>query len=182
MNNISEIYIALDNIRSLYNVGAICRLCSFFNVKHLILIGISGQERNQYDNHLILHQKLKKTALGAEKDLEITSCEDIADFLQFVKSKNLTLISIEQHNQSKNILNWKPQPGKYAFVFGHERSGVSKELLNQSAEIVEIPRKGKHDSLNVSTACAIVLYHLLLSSLQTEKSQYIFSSPNLCQK
>ena len=66
MNNV---YVAMDNIRSLYNVGSIMRTCSFFGFAKLILIGYSGTKFN-FKNEKVLHPQLEKTSLGAEKDME----------------------------------------------------------------------------------------------------------------
>ena len=51
--------------------------------------------------------------------------------------------------------------GKFALIVGNEVSGVSKEILEQSDEILEIEMKGKKESLNVSVATGIALFRIL---------------------
>lgn len=65
--------IALENIRSLYNVGSVFRTASFFGITKILLVGYSGRKADGVNK---LHEKVKKTALGAEKDLEIKVSSD----------------------------------------------------------------------------------------------------------
>ncbi len=46
-----------------------------------------------------------------------------------------------------------------AFVFGDEVRGVSPEVLDLADAIIEIPMYGKKESLNVSVAVGIILFH-----------------------
>ncbi len=48
MNNKNEkIIVALENIRSLYNIGSIYRTCEFLGIKKIILIGYSGYDEKR---------------------------------------------------------------------------------------------------------------------------------------
>ena len=51
-------YVVCDNIRSLENIGSIFRTADALNVDKIFLCGICGKPP---------HQKISKTALGAEK-------------------------------------------------------------------------------------------------------------------
>ncbi|MFH1179833.1 MAG: TrmH family RNA methyltransferase, partial [Candidatus Bathyarchaeota archaeon] len=48
--------------------------------------------------------------------------------------------------------------GAVAFVLGGESKGVNPTLLSKCDSVVNIPMRGKLDSLNVSVAAAIVIY------------------------
>jgi tRNA G18 (ribose-2'-O)-methylase SpoU len=150
-----NVYVALENIRSLHNVGVIIRTCSFFGFYKLILIGYSGNELN-FKGKKVLHPQLEKTALGAEKDIEVIFLEDTEKLSNFAEGKNLKVISVEQHGNSVKLKDWKPE-NSAILVFGNEVKGVSKDTLKISAEIVEIEGFGKKDSLNVTTAVGIML-------------------------
>ena len=158
--NTSLVYFVLDNIRSLHNVGAILRSASFFGFSNVILLGISGKEPNLYTGNWKINQELTKTALGAEQDLEIIQMNGNEELLDFINHENLQLICVEQDQRSISLKDWKPTE-KIAVVFGHERNGVNRELLEKAEKIVEIPRQGIHDSLNVATTCGIVLNHIV---------------------
>ena len=50
-------------------------------------------------------------------------------------------------------------PEKILYVVGNEVTGVSSSLLELADQIVEIPMLGTKESLNVSVATGILLYH-----------------------
>src|SRR3989344_634421 len=149
-------YIALENIRSLLNIGAIFRTCSFFGIKDVILVGYTGIDLNGK-----LHPKITKSSLGTENDLDITILKNARKLISFAKNKNLQVISVEQHRDSVDLNSWQP-PENYILVFGNEVDGIDKKILANSKQIVQIPKKGKHKSLNVTTTVGIVLNHLEL--------------------
>lgn len=145
--------LALENIRSLWNIGAILRTAEFFGIKTIWLVGYTGRERDDWDQ---LHHKIAKTALGAEKNLKIVFLHDTVSLLNRVTKNKFPLVAIEQHPNSISLQNWQPQPNS-VLVFGSETEGVSKEVLAAAAEIIEIPRLGTKNSLNVATVAGIVL-------------------------
>lgn len=146
-------YLALENIRSLYNVGAIFRTASFFGIKHVLLVGYSGRKAAGLNE---LHEKVKKTALGTEKDLEIKFLKNSQELIKFSRDNKLKIIAIEQDKNSVAIDHWQPKKNS-VLVLGNEVNGVSKEVLAAADEVVEIPRLGKKGSLNVSVAAGIIL-------------------------
>jgi 23S rRNA (guanosine2251-2'-O)-methyltransferase len=58
-------------------------------------------------------------------------------------------------------------PSKTCLVVGHEDHGVTRATLAACDGAVFIPMYGKGRSLNVQTALAVVLYHVLHSSRTT---------------
>lgn len=122
-------------------------------------MGYSGKQRSYYDKSYHLHEKIEKTALGSDQNLKITMLDETSDLFTFAKKQKLQIIAIEQDPKSTPINKWQPQSNSI-IVLGHERQGVSDEIMTQATEIVEIPRKGIHHSLNVSTTAGIVLFYL----------------------
>lgn len=149
--------IALENIRSLYNVGAIFRTASFFGITKILLVGYSGRKTAGMDE---LHEKVKKTALGTEKDLIIKFLSNSIQLIKFAKDNKLKLVAIEQAKKSIAINSWQPENNS-VLVFGNEIDGVSQEILSVAETIVEIPRLGKKGSLNVSVAAGIIMAKVL---------------------
>lgn len=146
-------YLALENIRSLYNVGSIFRTASFFGIKKALLVGYSGRKAGGIDE---LHNKVKKTALGAEKDLEIKFLKNSDELINFCRKNKLKLVAIEQNKNSVDINHWRPEKNSI-LVFGNELQGCSLQVLKAADEIVEIPCLGKKGSLNVANVAGIVL-------------------------
>lgn len=150
--------IALQNIRSLQNVGAIFRTCNFFGIKDIVLVGYTGKGKDHYDRQ-ILHPKIAKTSLGSEKYLNIQFIDSEQDLLNYAKKNKSHIICIEQDSNSISLDSYTPSKNDI-LVFGNEVTGITEPLLKESDQIVEIARVGEHKSLNVATTVGIVLYKL----------------------
>ncbi|MDZ7586823.1 MAG: TrmH family RNA methyltransferase [Patescibacteria group bacterium] len=160
--------IALENIRSLYNVGSIFRTASFFGIKKVLLVGYSGREKAGVDK---LHEKIAKTALGAEKDLEVKFLAEPIQLIKFAKNNKLKLVVVEQDKKSISLQKWRPKKNS-VLVFGNELQGCSLQVLKAANEIVEIPCLGKKKSLNVAIVAGVVLF---LAGLRASNGEGIHS-------
>lgn len=158
LKQINKMWLALENIRSLYNVGSIFRTASFFGIKNVLLVGYSGRKAANVDE---IHDKVKKTALGAEKDLEIKFLKNSQELINFCRENKLKLVAVEQDKNSVDINHWQPQKNS-ALVLGNELQGCSLQVLKAADEVVEIPRRGKKGSLNVSVAAGIIMTKALM--------------------
>ncbi|MCK4891941.1 MAG: hypothetical protein KAS78_04690, partial [Candidatus Pacebacteria bacterium] len=49
-----------------------------------------------------------------------------------------------------------------ALIIGNEGKGVKKSLLKRSDQIIDIPMRGRKESLNVSVAFGIVAYRIVV--------------------
>jgi tRNA G18 (ribose-2'-O)-methylase SpoU len=52
--------------------------------------------------------------------------------------------------------------GPVVIILGSEETGISRQLLDQVHHRFRIPQVGSTQSLNVSVAAGIILYHALL--------------------
>lgn len=69
-------------------------------------------------------------------------------------------------------LNTEPTPGRIAFLFGAERTGLSNEALDRCHVYVCIPTADEYSSLNLAQAVQIMAYELHLAlSTQTALSE-----------
>jgi 23S rRNA (guanosine2251-2'-O)-methyltransferase len=150
-------YIALENIRSLYNVGSVMRSMSFFGLKNLILVGYSGRKKLGLDE---LHVKATKTSLGAEKDIKVFFLDNSDELVKFAIKNKCKLVAVEQDRKSISLNNWRSNE-KLIVVFGNEVNGVSEIVLEKADEIVEVEKLGKKGSLNVATTAGIIIYKLM---------------------
>jgi tRNA G18 (ribose-2'-O)-methylase SpoU len=151
--------IALDNIRSLYNVGSILRTCSFYGVKNVILIGYTGIVKR--DGEIEIHPKILKTAMSGIEALNFKFFENREDFIKYCHENGIEIISIEQDKKSISLDDFKPKLDSQVYVLGNEVLGVSEDILNASKKIVEIKVKNSfYHSLNVTVACGVVVHYL----------------------
>lgn len=152
-----EIYLLLDNIRSLYNVGAIFRTADASRVSKIYLSGISGVEK--FGTEVRLHPKLHKTALaGIEVPWEYVD-EPLLK-LKELKKQGVQLVSLEITEKS---LDFRKAEYKFplCLVVGHETLGVNDEINQMADVVIKIPMLGKGTSMNVSVATGIALYEII---------------------
>ena len=159
----NDLYVALENIRSIYNVGAILRTCSFFGIRKVYLIGYSGKERLP-NGVFELSPKLNKTALGSQLDVELILVDSTANFIDMCKADMLNVLALEQTSNSADIYDFRLNTSS-VLVVGNEIEGVSDLLLNTATHVLEIPKQGTHNSLNVSVSCGVALGILSCNSI-----------------
>ena len=165
-----ELILALDNIRSTYNVGAILRSAEGFGVNKVIL---SGYTPRVNDKELLPHlreklnKEIHKTALGAEEMLDIYSSHDIISDLKNLKEQGYQILGLENNIQEKNLIKLN-DPGlknqlksKAVLILGEEVNGIKNSLYDIIDLFLEIPMKGRKESFNVSVATGIALYGIL---------------------
>lgn len=143
--------LVLPNIRSGHNVGAIFRTADGAGVDRLYLTGYTPCPP---------HMQVDKVSLGAEKWMPWEYRKQSGKLLKELKQMGYTIVALEQTRNSQNIFDWKPV-FPMALVLGNEKDGVSKTLLKYCDEAVQIPMRGKKNSLNVSVAAGIAMYQIL---------------------
>ena len=143
--------VLLDNIRSMYNVGAFFRAADGAGVEKLYLGGITAHPPKK---------PISKTALGAE---EIVPWEHTWDTLQIaekLRGDGFEIAAIEATDQSIDLFEWQPR-FPVCVAFGHEVEGLQPDFLKMADTHVHIPMLGQKRSLNVATAAGVVFYELL---------------------
>src|SRR3989344_8979618 len=158
MNKDTKIFIILDNIRSLLNVGSIFRLADAAGEVEIYLCGISGVEK--IGNRVGLNPRLEKTALEGFNSVTWKYFDTSFKAIKELKDRGVKVVAIELDTKSKNYLHVRYEL-PIALLVGHERDGVSDQILKVVDEVVEIPMHGKGKSLNVATSLAVVLYEVL---------------------
>lgn len=152
--------IALDNIRSLYNVGSILRTCAFYGIPKIILIGYTGIMKE--GDSMFIHPKIKKTGMSGIEALEFKFFETRQEFIKYCHDNGIEIICLEQDKRSVSLEKFKPVVHKQVYVLGNEVLGVSQDLLDAAKEIVEIKaHKSFYHSLNVTVASGIFINHLV---------------------
>lgn len=140
----------LNDIRSLYNVGSIFRTADGAGVEKLWLCGITGHPPDT---------QISKTALGAEKEVPWEYRRDAREVLRELKAKGYRIVFLEQLAESIPYQDYRPS-GPVCLVIGNEISGVSDGLVSLCDETIEIEMAGLKNSLNVSVAFGVVVFHI----------------------
>lgn len=157
MRHKKQFYLLLDNIRSLFNVGAIFRTADAAGIDKIILGGITclrGQTKIKE-----LNPKISKTALGAEKIIPWEHAQQTWRVIEKLKKQGFQIVALEQSKKSINYNKFKPK-FPLVLIVGNEINGVSKNLLKRANKIIHLPMAGKKESLNVGVATGIALYQI----------------------
>ena len=152
-----KIFAILHNIRSCYNVGAIFRTCDAVAVEKIYLTGYTPTpERNP--------EKIKKTALGAEKSVKWEYKRDVRKVIEKLKKEGTKIVALETEKFALPYFKFKPK-FPLAILVGNEKRGIDKKTLEKADFVLKIPMFGEKESLNVAVAFSIVAYYLRIKSL-----------------
>lgn len=153
-----DVRVILHNIRSSHNVGAILRTADGAGVMHVYITGYTPAPVDRFGR---ANKEIAKTALGAEKSIQWEQRKLLSMLVKILKREGVAIIGVEQSKKSIALSKLKKFP-KVAYIFGNEVEGLAARDLSQCDKVVELPMVGKKESLNVSAAAAIVLYHSLI--------------------
>ncbi len=155
----------LHNIRSLYNVGSIFRTADAAGVEKIYLCGITASPIDRFGK---IRPQLAKVALGAEKYVSWEKFKETVKLIEKLKKQGYQIFAIEQNKKSipyYKIQSYEAKPRKIGLVLGSETKGLPLSFLKRADKILEIPMKGKKESLNVAVAFGIVAFHLIFDKL-----------------
>ncbi len=148
--------IALDDIRSILNVGSVFRSADAFRCEKLYLGGLSPEPVRE----------MRKTALGATDSVAWEALPEGLASLSALKADGYEIWVVEQTTNSIMLNDWQPNLAKkQIFVFGNEVSGVSDQVLAFCDGAIEIPQFGTKHSLNISVSAGIVLWDFIKKTL-----------------
>ena len=157
MKNKGNFVVILHNIRSAYNVGSILRTAEAAGVLKVYLTGYTPTPIDKFGR---ARKDVQKTALGAEKIIPWEYISHINSLVKRLRKEQFYIIGVEQSKQSVDYKTVQSKQ-KTAFIFGNEVRGLSSVVLKKCDVVVEIPMKGKKESLNVSVAAGIMIFSAL---------------------
>jgi len=131
------------------NFSAIVRTCD--------AVGIGEVQAVPGEDGLSTHWN---TSQGAEKWVTVRSHESVAAAADWLRTRGFQLVAAHPGDDAVDYREVDYTVAT-AFVVGTELFGVSPEGLELSDCRVKIPMMGMTQSLNVSVACAIVLYEAM---------------------
>jgi 23S rRNA (guanosine2251-2'-O)-methyltransferase len=143
--------VLLDNVRSMYNVGALFRVADGVGLEKLCLAGITASPPKS---------AITKTALGAENVVSWEHDWDAVCMAERLRSEGFEIAAIETSQHSVDLYEWQPK-FPVGVLLGNEVEGLHPKLLEMADTHVRIPMLGQKTSLNVATAAGVVLYELL---------------------
>jgi len=141
-----DLTVFAENLHKPKNFSALVRSCDAVGINEIHVSPGADSLRSHW-----------KTSQGAEKWVYIKTHGNSASACSYLKSKGFQLVAAHLSDAAIDYreVNYT---GPTALVLGSELFGVSDETLNQVDRQINIPMMGVTQSLNVSVACAVVLY------------------------
>lgn len=139
----------LDQVTDPQNVGAIIRSCAAFDTLALIM---------QDKNSPIESGALLKAAAGTYESMPVCRVVNLSRAVDQLKKAGFWIIGMDAN--AKTSVDKMDKNGKNAIIMGSEGKGM-RRLVEESCDItIKLPISPDVESLNVSTAAAIVLYEM----------------------
>lgn len=141
-----DLTILMDNVHKPHNLAAIARTCD--------AVGI-------YDIHATANTDkvriTQKTSGGVKKWVRLTQHDDTETAIKYLKKNDFQVVAA---HFSQNSIDFRQIDftRKTAVLMGAELEGISDEAARLSDQRIHIPMHGMTQSLNVSVACALILF------------------------
>lgn len=141
--------LVLDQVTDPQNVGAIIRSATAFGVDALMV-----QDKNSPQES----GAMLKAAAGTFELLPVCRVTNLSRALEKMKKTGFWIIGTDGYAKAEPAD--MPKSGRLAVVMGSEGAGL-RRLVEETCDItVRLPIDPRVESLNVSTAAAVVLYEL----------------------
>ncbi len=145
------IYLVLDNVSDIVNVGSAFRLSDALGVSKIYICGTKPIE-------ILKNKKLTRVSRNTIHYVDYEICDDTKKCIRNLQLHDITVLALELTTQSIPIQNYSfEQQRAYAFVVGNEQDGVSQEALDTVDDTVHIDMFGNNSSMNVSVATGIAI-------------------------
>jgi len=144
-----DLTVLAERLHKPRNFSAIVRSCD--------AVGIDTVHAVPGEDGLAMHWN---TSQGAEKWVRVRAHADLDSACAWLKGRGFQLVVADL---SEDAMDYRDidYRGPTALLVGTERFGVSAGALQWADRKVMIPMRGMTQSLNVSVACAIVLYEAM---------------------
>jgi tRNA G18 (ribose-2'-O)-methylase SpoU len=146
------IYVLLDNIRSLYNVGSIFRTSDGARITKLFLTGYTPYPPRK---------EISKTALDATETVPWEYYKNPIEAIEKLKVESIKICLLEHTTKSQPYFNVSNNDFPLCLVVGNEITGVSKPIIDNAEMAIDIPMFGLKQSLNAAVAYGIAVFELV---------------------
>ncbi|MCS7013531.1 MAG: RNA methyltransferase [Chloroherpetonaceae bacterium] len=146
------IYVLLQNIRSMWNVGSIFRTSDAACIEELIITGYTATPPRK---------EIEKTALGATETVKWSYCQNPIEAIAMLRAKGVKIAALEIARPSRRYDAVQLEDFPICLVVGNEVTGIDDEVLAACDFALEIPQYGTKHSLNVAVAVGIAVFELV---------------------
>lgn len=145
-----SLVVVCPDLKDPTNLGSILRTSAALGASGVVL----GSQCADY-----LSRRVVRVSMGAAIQLPIVETLDVAEAMQRLKREfGYELVATVVDPAAEPLCKAR-RPEKMALVLGGEAHGLAPELIGACDRRVTIPMQPGNDSLNVSVAAALFLFH-----------------------
>ncbi|MGB0872815.1 MAG: 23S rRNA (guanosine(2251)-2'-O)-methyltransferase RlmB [Solirubrobacterales bacterium] len=144
--------LVLDEVQDPHNLGALARVAESAGATGMVITDRRSAE---------VTPTVCKASAGAVEHLAIARVGNVSDYLVDAKAAGAWVYGAAADGEM--AYDQPDYSGKVVVVVGSEGKGMRPKVAKNCDALVSIPQRGRIESLNVSTATAVLIYAVLRS-------------------
>jgi len=149
----NRLFLILDGITDIHNLGAIIRTAVAFNVEAIIV---------PKDRTASITPDVYKTSSGAVEYIKVCEEVNLVRAVGMLKEKNFWVYGFEADGTQD--IRKADLKGHVCCVIGGEDTGIRRLLKDNCDMMLRIPISAKAHSLNASVSAAVIMYEVIRQS------------------
>ena len=145
----------LDSVTDPGNMGTILRSADAFGVEAIVL------SPGCVD---VFNPKVVRSSMASLLNVPIYLDKNSDLFFEKLKSSGFDIVGT--FPRAVKLSSQHKYNSKTVLIMGNEANGISEKIESYCTTEVKIPMPGNTESLNVATACAVMLYEIMLEKMQ----------------
>jgi 23S rRNA (guanosine2251-2'-O)-methyltransferase len=147
----NSIILILDRIQDPQNLGAIVRSAECAGVSGIIIPDRNAAEVNE---------TVMSISSGAVFHTKIVKIPNLSQAVDYLKSRNVWIVGTLPNAETPYFsVDYTKVP--FAIIIGNEGEGIREGLIKRCDYVVNLPMRGRVNSLNASVAAGIMLFRIV---------------------
>lgn len=142
--------VIIDAAQDPGNVGTIIRTCDWFGIDSVFL-GKGTVE--------LYNPKVLRSTMGSIFHIPIFENVDCLSIIHEFKSRYFTIFAADSRGDT-NLYSVEKK-NKFAILFGNESAGIHARIQSETDYRVQIPNRGRAESLNLAVAAGILISYMV---------------------
>ncbi|NND09516.1 MAG: RNA methyltransferase [Saprospiraceae bacterium] len=148
-----DLTVVLENVHDPHNISAVMRTCDAVGICDVYILNTDPSLQSQR------FKPGKRTTSGSRKWVHAHLFKDLEECFSAVRARYERIYTTQVDPKLPSYFDID-LTNSLALVFGNEHTGVSNEARSKADGSICIPQVGMVHSLNISVACAVVLYEV----------------------
>ena len=143
-----DLTVVLENVHDPHNIAAVMRSCDSVGVQDIYVLNEKNPRPRKFG---------RKTSSGSVRWVDVNYFREADNCISSLKNRFQKIYALSSEYPGKSLYD-VDLTGSVALLFGNEKEGLSKTMLQAADSTITIPMAGMAASLNISVACAVTLY------------------------